>query len=140
MVRFLDSSVFLHAYLKPKRKLTPEEERVKHAATNILERVDEGENVTTSVIHLSEAINIVESRLGLKKALELLENSLATNNLSVLTVTRGHYEKALSLATRYGISPNDAVAALLSMEHGITEVYGFDKHFDNTPFIKRVTE
>lgn len=140
MVRFLDSSVFLHAYLKPKRNLTPEEENVKLAATKILDRVEKGEDVATSVIHISEAINIVEARLGLKKALELLENCLATNNLSVLTVSRGDYEKALFVAARYGVSPNDAVAALLLREKSITEIYGFDRHFDNIPFIKRVTE
>ena len=137
MVKFLDSSVFLHAYLKPKRKLSLEEEQVKVAASNIIQKVEEGEEVATSVIHLSEAVNIVESRLGLEKALELLENVLASENISILTVTRRNYEEALAIASRYNISPNDAIAALLSKENNITKVYSFDKHFDNIPFIKR---
>lgn len=62
MARFLDSSVFLHAYLRPKRKLTPEEEEVKARAAKIMTRVEEGEPVATSAIHLAEALNIVEAR------------------------------------------------------------------------------
>lgn len=140
MARFLDSSVFLHAYLKPKRKLTSTEEKIKMAAVEILDRVEKGEEISTSVIHLSETINIVESRLGLDKALELLENILASENISILTVAKGNYEQALSVATRYGISPNDAVAALLSKDRNILEVYSFDKHFDNITLVRRVTE
>ncbi len=140
MVKFLDSSVLLHAYLRPRRKLSPEEDRVKNVALEMLRRVEEGEDVATSVVHLSEAVNIVEARLGLKEALKLLENSIATENLVVLTTTRGNYEEALAIATRYKISPNDALAALLSRNANITEVYSFDKHFDNIPFIRRIAE
>lgn len=137
MVKFLDSSVFLHAYLKPKRKLSLEEELIKVAALNIIQRVEEGEEVATSVVHLSEAVNIVEARLGLEKALELLEDALASENILILTVTRRNYEEALAIASRYNISPNDAIATLLSKENNISEVYSFDKHFDNIPFLKR---
>jgi len=137
MVRFLDSSVFLHAYLKPRRKLTLEEEQVKNAASRILQRVEGGEEVASSVVHLSEAVNIIEARLGLEKTLELLENTLASENISILTVKRRNYEEALAIASRYNVSPNDAIAALLSKDNNITEVYSFDKHFENIPFIKR---
>ncbi|MFQ6076056.1 MAG: type II toxin-antitoxin system VapC family toxin [Candidatus Bathyarchaeia archaeon] len=112
----------------------------KKAAIEILGRVEEGEEVATSIIHVSEAINIVEARVGLRESLEFIENALATENLSILPVSRGSYEEALFVALRYGISPNDAVAALLSEDLGITEVYSFDKHFDNVPFITRIME
>jgi len=140
MVRFLDSSVFLHAYLKPGRRLSLDETLVKDAASRILQRIDEGEEVATSVVHISETVNIVEARLGLGRAIELLENALASENLSILTVSRGSYEGALAIVSRYGVSPNDALAALLARDMNITEVYSFDKHFDNVPFLKRVVE
>jgi len=140
MVRFLDSSIFLHAYLKPKRKLSAEENQIKRTAVEMLKRIEEGEDVATSVVHVSEVANIVEARLGLQKALELLENLLATENILVLTVKRGDYEEALVIASRCGTSPNDAVAALLSRDSNITEIYSLDKHFDNIPFVKRITE
>ena len=140
MARFLDSSVFLHAYLKPTRKLTPVEESLKELAVKILDKVEKGEESVTSVIHVSEILNVVESRLGLNTALELLENILATENLSVLAVDRGDYEQALAIATRYEVSSNDAVAALVSKDENITEISSFDKHFDNITFVKRITE
>jgi hypothetical protein len=140
MAKFLDSSVFLHAYLRPTRKLSPAEENQKEQAVRILDKVENGEESATSVIHVSEVINIVESRLGLTRAVELLENLLATENLSVLAVARGEYEQALAVAARYGVSPNDAVAALISRDEDITEIFSFDKHFDRIPFVKRITE
>ncbi len=139
MARFLDSSVFLHAYLRPRKKLSPAEEERKNEAVSILDRIEEGEESATSTIHVSEVINIVESRLGLAKALELLENLLATENLTILAVARREYEQALAVATRYGVGPNDAVAALVSRDEDIAEVYSFDKHFDSIPFVKRIT-
>jgi len=95
MVRFLDSSIFLHAYLKPKRKLSAEENEIKRTAVEILKRIEEGEDVATSVVHVSEVANIVEARLGLKKALELLENLLATKNILVLTVKLNSWKISL---------------------------------------------
>ena len=41
-MRFLDSSVFLHAYLRPRRRLSPREEELKERAREIIRRVDLG--------------------------------------------------------------------------------------------------
>lgn len=62
--------------------------------SKIIKRVDEGEQVATSVVHISEALNIVESRLSLAKALGLLEDILASDNIVILEVNRGSYEEA----------------------------------------------
>jgi len=138
MARFLDSSIFLHAYLKPKRKLKGTEKEVKEKASAILEKVEKGEHVVTSTIHLSEAVNIVEARLGLERAAEFLENVLTTENIAVEEARRKDYEAALALVSRFKISPNDAVACLVSQRMNIGEIYSSDKHFDNVPFVKRV--
>jgi len=73
MARFLDSTVFLHGYLKPRREITPLEEQTKKAAIQILTRIEQGEEVITSAVHISEVINVVESRLELNRALELMQ-------------------------------------------------------------------
>lgn len=137
--KFLDSSVYLHAYLKVKRELTEKELEVKKRAAIILERVDSGESVVTSVVHLSEVLNIVEARLGVQKSQHVLETILSMENISVLDVLRRDYEEALGLATRYTVSPNDALAAALCRRETISEVYSFDKHFDNIPWLRRIT-
>jgi len=138
MARFLDSSVFLHAYLKPKRRLRDAEMEVKQRASAIIENVEKGEEVVISTIHLSEVLNITEARLGLEKAAQFLENILAMENIRIEGVQRRDYEEALVIASRYKVSPNDAVACVISRRMNISEIYSFDKHFDKVPFIKRL--
>jgi predicted nucleic acid-binding protein len=139
MVRFLDSSVFLHAYLKPKRELNDTEKEIKKKAINILENIERGEEVVTSTVHISEILNIIEARLGLDAAIRLLEDLLAMENIRIEKVDKKDYEEALVLSSRYKISPNDAIACAISLRMNISEVYSFDKHFDSVPFMKRIT-
>ncbi len=139
MDKFLDSSVFLHAYLRPNRQLSEKEKIVKRAASAILERVEKGEKVVTSVVQLSEILNIVEARLGLEKALDFLEHLLTMENVDMIAVSRQSYEVALAITSRYPVSPNDAIAFLLSRGRGAA-VYSFDKHFDNLPEVIRVSK
>ena len=54
-VKFIDASVFVHAYLKPKRTLKPHEAAMKEAAKQIVTRVNGGEGVVISVVNLGEA-------------------------------------------------------------------------------------
>lgn len=138
MARFLDSSVFLHAYLKPKRRLRNVEKEIKRRALTIIENVEKGEEVITSTVHLSEVLNIIEARLGLEKAIQFLEDILAMENIRIEGVERRDYEGALVIASRYKVSPNDAVACVISRKNNISEIYSFDKHFDNFTFIKRL--
>ncbi|MCD6368679.1 MAG: type II toxin-antitoxin system VapC family toxin [Thermoproteales archaeon] len=140
MARFLDSSVYLYAILKPRKELTRREKAIKDEAKAIISSLEEGEEMVTSTIHLSEILNMVESRLGLEKALAVLETFLSMDNLTILGVTRENYEEALIIAEKYNVSPNDAVAVTLCATNGIKEIYSFDKHFDNIPWIKRVTK
>ena len=94
-MRFLDSSVFLYAYLAPRRRLSPREARMKEAAKSIIIRVDEGsEEILTSVVHISEIVNIVEARLGLQASLRLLARILELDNVRIAGVDRSDYEKA----------------------------------------------
>jgi len=88
----------------------------------MLRRVDKGERVLTSVVHLSEIINIVEARSGLSKSLELLESLLAMTNLEICGVERGDYEESLVISERYRVSPNDALASIICKKKGIKEV------------------
>jgi len=138
MARFLDSSVFLHAYLRPKRRLRDAEKEVKQRASAIIGNVEKGEEVIISTIHLSEVLNITEARLGLEKAVQFLETILAMENIRIEGVQRRDYEEALVIASRYKVSPNDAVACVVCRRMNISEIYSFDKHFDKVPFVKRI--
>lgn len=136
-MKFLDSSVFLHAYLRPRRKLKPEEEKLKKRAKKIIERIDSSEeNVLTTVIHVSEIVNMIESWLGLKESLSILARFLSLRNISIVGVSESDYEEALTISIHYNISVNDAIAYLKMKENNIYEIYTFDKHFKNLPGIK----
>lgn len=138
MLRLVDSNVFLHAFLRPRRKLTQEELRVKDEAKAIVKRIEEGEEVAMSTAHLSEIVNIVESGLGIEKSLGFLAWILTMDNIEVYSVGLGHYEKALPIAEESGVSANDALAYLFMKNYGLKEIYSFDKHFNQLKDIVRL--
>jgi predicted nucleic acid-binding protein len=129
-MRFVDSNVFLHAFLKPRRELSKEEGRVKEAAKEIVRGIEGGEGVAMSTVHLSEVVNIIESGLGLQKSLGFLAWAISSANIDVYPTDVGDYGSALSVARDRGVSANDALAYLLMKEHDLDEVYSFDRHFD----------
>ena len=137
-MRFVDSNVFLHALLRPRRELTEEELRVKESAKEIITGIEGGEEVATSTVHLSEVINIVESGLGLQRSLGLLAWAITTPNLEVYPTSLKDYEGALAVAREENVSVNDALAYQLMREHGLNEVYSFDKHFNRLRGITRL--
>ena len=130
-VKFLDSSVFIHAYLKPRRNLTQKEEAIKEAAKAVISKVEKGEPVVTTVVHVSEIANIVESRLGLSKSLGLVAGFLGMENIRIMEVSKDDYEAAISISQSHGVSLNDAIAYLKMKSENIKTIYSFDKHFRN---------
>ena len=137
-MRFVDSNVFLHALLRPRRELTEEELRVKESAKEIITGIEGGEEVATSTVHLSEVINIVESGLGLQRSLGLLAWAITTPNMEVYPTSLRDYEGALVVAREANVSVNDALAYQLMRAHGLNEAYSFDKHFDQLKGITRL--
>jgi hypothetical protein len=137
-LRFVDSNVFLHAILTPRRKLNEEEKRTKEASKKIVERIEEGEKVSITAVHLSEVVNIIESGIGLRKSLGFLAWAITTESIQIFPTIKENYENSLSIASERGISINDAIAYISMRENNIAEIYSFDKHFDQLKDIKRV--
>ncbi len=138
-MRFLDSSVFLHAYLRPRRRLSPREEELKERAREIIRRVDLGEEtVLTTIVHVSEILNIIESWISLYESIRVLARLLSLNNINIAGVNKDDYIEALSISSRYSVSVNDAIAYIKMQENNINEIYTFDKHFKSLPGIKIV--
>ena len=61
-MRFLDANVFIYAYYKPKRKLTERQKEMKERSKEIIRKINEGEDVITTVVHLSEVTNIIKRK------------------------------------------------------------------------------
>lgn len=138
-MKFIDSNIFLHAILAPRRKLTVKEQKIKDEAKTILKGIErDEEEVATTTAHLSEVVNIIETGLNLQKSLGFLAWAITKENVKVYTVAEQHYEKALPIAKENKISANDALAYLYMEMHDITEIYSFDKHFDQLRDVKRL--
>jgi len=129
-MRFVDSNIFLHAFLTPRRELTKDEKWVKDESKAIVKRIEDGEEVAMTTVHLSEVVNIVESGLGLQRSLGLLSWAIAKDNIRLHPTIIEDYETAFPTARENGISANDALAYLSMKAHSLTEIYSFDKHFD----------
>ena len=93
-MRFVDASVFVHAFLKPKRELKPHEMKIKESAKKIVKRINEGEEVGVTVVQVSEIANLLESYLPLNEALKVEKFLLLAGNVRVFDVKR---ETALKL-------------------------------------------
>lgn len=130
-MRFIDANVFLYALLKPKPGLPNEVIERKKKAQEILRRIEKGEKVATTVVHLNEVANIIEAKANLSTALDFVEELLTADNVSILSVTPEDYLKATVVASERRVSVNDALAYLKMKELNITEVYTFDRHFQN---------
>lgn len=137
-MKFVDSNIFLHAFLTPRRKLTKEEQEVKDDAKAIVERIEGDEEVAMTTAHLSEVVNIIETGLGLEKSLGFLAWVITKDNIQVYPVAIEQYETAMPIAKENRISANDALAYAIMQIHGLKEIYSFDRHFNQLRGIIRL--
>ena len=138
-MRFIDSNVFIHAYIKPKRSLEEHEVRVKEEAKAIISSVKEGEEVVTTVVHIGEIANLLEDLMPFQTALEVVRNILLKGNIHVASVGHDDYLSALTTAEEHRIGINDALAYAFMVQNGIERIYSFDKAFDKLKKITRLT-
>jgi len=138
-MRFIDSNVFIHAYIKPKRMLQEHERLIKESAKEIIQRVNDGEEVLTTVIHLGEMANLLENFMRHYAALRVIRGILLKENIEVIEVSPEDYLSALPLAEEYGVSLNDALAYIVMRERDMREIYSFDKDFDRFTDIVRIS-
>lgn len=136
---FVDANVFIYAFLKPKRKLQPHEEKIKNAAKKIVTRINEGEETVISVVRFSEICNVLEDYLPIEEACTLEKGLLFLDNIVIKEVSEEDYLKALAIAEDQNIGANDALAYVLMKEAGISKIYSFDEDFEFKD-IHRITE
>ncbi|MCD6208998.1 MAG: type II toxin-antitoxin system VapC family toxin [Thermoproteales archaeon] len=137
-MRFVDASVFVHAFLKPKRKLKPNEVEIKEAAKAIVRRINEGEEVGLTVVQLAEIANILEKYMPLEKAQQVERFLLYAPNVKVYGVEENICLKALDVAEEKEIGLSDAIAYVVMLQHNVREIYSFDRDFDKLEGIVRV--
>lgn len=138
-MRFIDSNVFVHAFLRPRRRLEAHEIEIKEGAKRIVARLEEGEEAMTTVVHVSEVANILESRTSQEESLEILEAIVSLRSLSMIGVTGEMYRMAVHASDLLDLGVNDTLAYHTMKDKEIDEIYSFDKHFDQLKGIMRLT-
>ncbi len=137
--RYVDASVFVHAYIRPRRELRAHERGIKAHARAIVARINEGEDVVTSTVQVAEIANVLENWMSLGDA-EAVQQGLCTlDSLSILPTTRADLLEALALGSEFALGTSDALAVVFMKRGGLREVYSFDRDFDRLPDISRVS-
>lgn len=137
-MRFIDSNIFVHAFLKPRRRLEAHETEIKEGAKRIIARLEEGEEALTTVVHVSEVANILESRTSQEESREIIEAIVSLRSLSIIGVTGEMYRMAVQASDLLNLGVNDTLAYHTMKERKIDEIYSFDKHFDQLKDITRL--
>ena len=136
--RFVDASVFVHAFLKPRRTLQPHEEKLKSRARAIVSRLFKGEEAVSSTVHFAEIANILEDRIPLADAHLVERGILLRDTIRILPAARRDLAEALTEAVDAKVGVTDALAIAMMRREGLSEVYSFDHDFDRFEGIRRV--
>jgi hypothetical protein len=138
-MRFLDANVFIYAYYKPKKQLTQKEKQMKEHAKKIVSSVSQGkEQVTTTVVHLSEIVNILKHGIPLDQLTTTIRGLFMLDNVKIMGITREAYFAAAELGDDLKLEANDALAVDVMRLNGIKEIYSFDEDFDEIEGITRL--
>jgi len=140
-LKLVDSNVFIHGILKPRKNISPSNKKLKKRANNLVLRINNGESVGICVIQLSEVIRVFENLKEHEIAFRLQKFFLKSPTIKKFPVYEEDLMHAHSLVFRYKdneISFNDAVAYSVMKREDIGEIYSFDKHFDVFDDIKRL--
>jgi len=130
-LRFLDANIFVYAFYRPARRLSATEQKMKFEAKRILEPISDGkEKAITTTIHLAEMVNALKHGMDPGRLADLVGQLLALDNLKVENVGRDEYLTAAELGRDLNRDPNDALAVLVMKNHGVGEIYSYDRDFD----------
>jgi predicted nucleic acid-binding protein len=112
---------------------------MKQQAQQILTNIARGkEQVATTVIHLSETINILKHAMTTEQLTRLLRALYMHDNITIHGVTHEAYLAAIELADDLKLEPNDALAISTMKQNNITQIYTYDQDFNNTQNITKL--
>jgi len=138
-MRFLDANIFVYAYYRPRRELTERERLMKNEAKRIIKGISEGEvEVLTTVVHMSEAVNILKHGMLLEHLIKVILGLFMLDNVKILGVSRDTYFAAAELGGDLKLDPNDALAVEVMRLGGIDEIYSFDEGFEKVEGIAKL--
>ena len=138
-MRFLDANVFIYAYYKPKKQLIQKEKQMKEHAKRIISNISQGkEDVMTTVVHVSEIVNILKQGMPLDQLTVIIRGLFMLDNVRIVDATREAYFAATELGDDLKLEANDALAVDTMKLNDIQEIYSFDEDFDQIEGITKL--
>jgi len=142
--KMLDSNIFIHAFLEPRKKVTPRESEIKQKSLNIVKTLQKG-NLKTLITttQIFEIANLLESWMGHEAATDIVNFIVTASNIKIYTISQKDLEEALKVIEQYKSNKNgfnDCVTFVAMKNVNINEIYSFDKHFDQFSNIIRLEE
>jgi predicted nucleic acid-binding protein len=140
-MKFLDANVFIYAYYKPKKQLAEKEKQMKEQAKKIITDISEAkEQIITTIVHVSEIVNILKHGMPLEKLTEVIRGILMLDNVTIQGVTKEDYFIANELGNDLKLEANDALAIDVMKTNHVTEILTFDEDFDRIESITRTPQ
>ena len=131
MKAFLDVNIFIYATGGPHPHQEPSARLLLDIARGSLDAVTDTETLQ-ELLYRYWHMRLVSQ--GLTQA-----RHVATAVPTILPVAKPDLLVAISLLTDHPeIEPRDAVHAGVMINHGITQLYSYDHHFDAIPHLKRL--
>ena len=138
-MKFLDANIFIYAYYRPKKQLTEKEEAMKDQAKKIISNISQGkEEVMTTVVHISEIVNILKNGMPQDQLTQIILGLFMLNNVKIMDATKDTYFAAAEMGEDLKLEPNDALAVDIMRQNNIEEIYSFDEHFNNIDGITKL--
>ncbi|MEW6009810.1 MAG: PIN domain-containing protein [Euryarchaeota archaeon] len=143
MVKYIDTNIFIHAIIRKKDELSENEKRIKENSMKILKKIQNGIQVRITTFQIAEIMNILEKWEGHDIARDVIKFIIETPNVKIHEITQNELFGAIELAEQYKnnkIGFNDLVTVAAMRNTKNTEIYSFDKHFDQFQDINRLEE
>ena len=112
---------------------------MKEQAKQIISNISQGkEEVTMTVVTLSEIVNILKHGMPLDQLTKIIRGVFMLDNVKIHGVTREAYFAATELGEDLRLEANDALAVDVMRMNNIEEIYSFDEDFDQIEGISRL--
>ena len=121
-MRFLDANIFIYAYYKPRKELSEKARWMKEESKKILKKINDGEEIVTTVVHLSEVNNFLKKSMDMATLQNLFLELYSLENFKIFDVRAEDYLAAIALK--------------VMRDMDIKEMYSFDRGFER--FVRRL--
>ncbi len=134
-MRFLDANIFIYAYYKPRKELSEKARWMKEESKKILKKINDGEEIVTTVVHLSEVNNFLKKSMDMATLQNLFLELYSLENFKIFDVRAEDYLAAIAMMAETGLDANDCLALKVMRDMNIKEMYSFNRGFER--FVRR---